>query len=314
MFARAAHCDVTPRDRPLRLAGYASRQRPVSAILDTIEIAALLLEGGRRRCLMLAFDLMIVGAELADLIRSRLRQLGFRPDEVMMLASHTHCAPATDSACARLGTPDPQFIDDAAEAVETLVRRVLAEPPCEIILEVFRGDLDHAVNRRRYWPFPTWDRTQGLQWASVTFSPYPAGPRDEQATVILIRAADGRAPLAAFSHYACHPTSVVPNEVISADYPGAIRSLLRERFGHIPCVFAPGFCGDITPRLVPLARRQTLGERFAKLRRMIIAGYTWPAVVPADSVAWRESLVARLGAIIANGPSQTLRPARLRMG
>ena len=298
----------------MRLAGYASRQTPVSAVLDPIEIAALLLEDGGRRCLILGFDLMIVGADFADAIQSRLGRIGFRPDEVMMLASHTHCAPATDSACARLGTPDPQFIRDATEAVERLVRRMLGEEPREIILEVFRGSLDHAVNRRRAWPLPTYDRTQGLQWASVTFSPYPAGPRDEQATVILVRAADDGTPLAAFSHYACHPTSGVPPEAISADYPGAIRGLLRARFGDIPCVFAPGFCGDITPRLVPSERRETLGERFARFRRMVIAGYMVPTVTSADSVAWRESLVARLGAIIAEGPANTLRPARLRSG
>jgi hypothetical protein len=263
---------------------------------------------------VLAFDLMIVGAELADLVHSRLGKLGFRADEVMMLASHTHCAPATDQACARLGAPDVQFIRDAAAAVETLVRRILSEQPRDIVLEVFRGSLDHSINRRRYWPFPTYDRTQGLQWASVTFSPYPAGPRDEQATVMLVRAADDRTPLAAFSHYTCHPTSMVPNEVISADYPGAIRGLLRQRFGDIPCLFAPGFCGDITPRLVPSEQRQTLGERFAKFRRMVVAGYMVPSVTSADSVAWRESLVARLGAVIAGGPSQTLRPERARTG
>src|SRR5262249_53283138 len=162
-----------------------------------------------------------------------------------------------DAACARLGTPDSRFINDAADAVDDLVRQVLKTQPREIIVEVFRGDLDHSVNRRRSWPFPTWDRTQGLQWASVTFSPYPAGPRDEQATLVLVRAADDRAPLAAFSHYTCHPTSVVPTDVISADYPGAVRALLRERFGNIPCLFAPGFCGDITPRLVSSAQRET---------------------------------------------------------
>jgi hypothetical protein len=314
MFARAAHCDVTPRDRPVRLAGFASRQTPVSAVLDPIEISALLLEGGGRRCLIVGFDLMIVGAELVGLIHARLANLGFRPNEVMMLASHTHCAPATDLACARLGTPDLQFVHDAAETVETLVRRMLGEPPREIILEVFRGQLDHAINRRRYWPFPTWDRTQGLQWASVTFSPYPAGPRDERATIIVVRSADDRAPLAVFSHYTCHPTSVVPTDAISADYPGAIRSLLRGRFGEIPCLFAPGFCGDITPRLVPAKQRQSLGERVARLRRMVIAGYMVPTVTSADAVAWRESLVAGLGAIISDGPSQTLRPERLRSG
>jgi hypothetical protein len=106
----------------------------------------------------------------------------------------------------------------------------------------------------------------------------------------------------------------VPNDVISADYPGAIRALLRGRFGNIPCLFAPGFCGDITPRLVPSALRQTLGERFASFRRMVIAGYMWPVTSSADSVAWRESLVNRFGAIIDGGVSQTLRPMCLQSG
>jgi hypothetical protein len=107
---------------------------------------------------------------------------------------------------------------------------------------------------------------------------------------------------------------VEPPDAISADYPGAIRRLLRTCFGKIPCLFAPGFCGDITPRLVPSEQRQTLGERFAGLRRMIIAGYMVPTVTSADAVAWRESLAARLGAIIAEGAAKTLRPGDLRSG
>ncbi len=39
-----------------------------------------------------------------------------------------------------------------------------------------------------------------------------------------------------------------------------------------------------------------------------------PSVTSSDSVAWRESLVARLGAIIAGGPARTLRPERLQSG
>ena len=46
LFARSASCDVTPRDRPVRLAGYASRTSPVATILDPIEISAVLLECG----------------------------------------------------------------------------------------------------------------------------------------------------------------------------------------------------------------------------------------------------------------------------
>ena len=155
MFARAAFCDVTPRDRPVQLAGSAQR-RTASMILDPIEISALLLESDGCRCLILSFDLMIVGSELQTLVLSRLEPLGFVPEEVMLLASHTHNAPATDRACERLGTPDLKFVTDAADAAEELVRRIERELPASVSLDIFRGKLNHSINRRRHWPFPDW--------------------------------------------------------------------------------------------------------------------------------------------------------------
>src|ERR1700690_2631664 len=95
LLARAACCDVTPRDRPVRLAGYALRDAPVSTVLDPIEISALLLECGGQRCVIFSFDLMLVGTELQNLILSRLEWLGFGTDEVILLASPTHNAPPT---------------------------------------------------------------------------------------------------------------------------------------------------------------------------------------------------------------------------
>jgi hypothetical protein len=61
MFVRAASSDVTPRNRPVRLAGYAARKQPITTVHDEIEISAVLLEAGSRRCLIFSFDLMIVG-------------------------------------------------------------------------------------------------------------------------------------------------------------------------------------------------------------------------------------------------------------
>ena len=69
----------------------------------------------------------------------------------------------------------------------------------------------------------------GFQLTSVTFSPNPSGPKDERATVILLRMTDGGQPLAVIWHYTCHPTAVIPDTVISSDYPGAVRLALRAR-------------------------------------------------------------------------------------
>ncbi len=180
MFARAASCDVTPRDRPVRLAGYALRETPASTILDPIEISVILLEASEQRCLIFGFDLMIVGSELQNLILSKLERLGFRSDEVVLLASHTHNSPATDQACERLGIPDIEFVNDVAAAAEALVRKIQREHPSEVNLDVFQGRLNHSINRRRYWPFPTFGRTYGFRLTSMSFAPIRQVPRTSE--------------------------------------------------------------------------------------------------------------------------------------
>jgi hypothetical protein len=304
---------VTPRDRQVRLAGYALRKAPTSTLLDPIEISVVLLECSGHRCLIFSLDLMIVGSELQNLIHSRLRPLGFAPDEVVLLASHTHSAPATDQACARLGIPDAEFVNDVAEAAENLVRQIHRQPASEVRLEVFRGQLDHSINRRRYWPFPTLGRTYGFRLTSVSLSPNPSGPRDERATVALLRKVDGEA-LGIIWHYTCHPTAVVPENVISSDYPGAVRRALRERFGEIPCVFAQGFCGDIRPNITISPRKTGLRERLRRTIRTIMSGPMFVEPSADDWMRWSQNLATGVCDIAQGEPVKTFSPARLQTG
>ena len=314
MFARAASCDVTPRDRPVRLAGYATRKAPVSTILDPIEISAVLLECSGHRCLIFSFDLMIVGSELQDMILLKLQRLGFGPSEVVLLASHTHYAPATDQACQRLGMPDIEFVNELAEAAENLVRQIQQQQPSEVGLSVFRGQLDHSINRRRYWPFPTLGRTYGFRLTSVSLAPNLSGPKDEKATVILLRKVDDGKILGVVWHYTCHPTAVVPENAISADYPGAVRRALRQRFGEVPCVFAQGFCGDIRPNIA--APTQTVGLR-QRLRRMIRTVASGPSFTDPSAegwARWSQSLAAAVCEIAQGSPVRTISPTSLQTG
>jgi hypothetical protein len=309
LFARSASCDVTPRDRPVRLAGYAVRTTPISTILDPIEISAVLLEGAGARALIFSFDLMIVGSELQTTIVGRLAKHGFQPNEIILLASHTHFAPATDTACARLGVPETQFVNDVAVAAEGLLLRMMREPASEITLEILQGRLDHSISRRRAWPYPTLGRT-GLRLRSIAMAPEPQGATDELATVLLLRRTNDAEVMGIIWHYTCHPTAVVPLDAISADFPGTVRRALRTRFGEVACVFAQGFCGDISPKLRPSTRKPGLGTR---LRRMV-SGPTFPAAAAEEWTRWSENLAARV-VEIASGPSEKkTSPANLAIG
>ncbi|MEZ5820083.1 MAG: hypothetical protein R3D82_04680 [Xanthobacteraceae bacterium] len=314
MYARAASCDITPRGRPVRLAGYAARRQPVSTVLDPIEVSAVLLEAGGRRCLIVSFDLMVVGAELQQAIHAGLALHGFAQAEIMLLASHTHFAPATDRACAPLGEPDAQFVAEVAAAVENLVARMLQASPVESRLEIRRGRLDHSVNRRRFWPLPTVGRTYGFRLTSTVMAPDPERPTNELATVLLLRRADDDGVIAAIWHYTCHATAVIPWDVISADFPGAVRRLLRQRFGDIPCLFVQGCCGDISPKLAGSPVREGTAGRLRRFARMMISGPTFPPRIAGDWVRWSESLAAGVAAIAGQPADEAHAPKTLSTG
>jgi hypothetical protein len=286
------------------------RKAPVTTILDRLEISAVLLECAAQRCLIFSFDLMIVGSELQNAILSKLERLGFAPDEVMLLASHTHTAPATDQACEPLGIPDTAFVNDAATAAENLVRQIQQQQSSEVSFEVFQGKLDHSVSRRRFWPFPTFGRMYGFRLTSIAFAPNPSAPSDERATVVLLRTSHGKL-VGLIWHYTCHPTAVVPQDVVSADYPGAVRRALRERFGEIPCVFAQGFCGDIRPNIKTSARWRT---RLRQMIRMIASGPLFAPPSAEEWTRWSRSLAAGICDIARGEPVTTFSPASLQTG
>jgi hypothetical protein len=75
----------------------------------------------------------------------------------------------------------------------------------------------------------------------------PDGIADD--TVLVARATDDAgATLATFVNYACHPTTLAwENQLISPDYPGAMRELV-EQATHAPCIFLQGASGDLGPR------------------------------------------------------------------
>jgi hypothetical protein len=311
MFARSAFCDVTPRSLKVQLAGYAARQAPTGRVLDPIEISAVLLEHGSDRCLIFSFDLMIIGAELDKMIRTKLLDRGYPSAEIVLLASHTHSAPATDRACERLGAAEPEIVEALAEAAETLVDRIGVQRRTQISLSICQGRLNHSINRRRHWPFPTFGRTYGFRLKSISMAPNPEGARNEQATITLLRAENGRV-VGILWHYTCHPTSVADN-AISADYPGTARRALRQRFGEVPCVFIPGFCGDVRPNMTSTLK-PPLRERVRQFARMLVSGPTFVRCSSEDAARWRESLATAVCAIAQSRGPRALPLEELQVG
>lgn len=313
MLIRAGSCDITPRDGPVRLAGYASRIEPTSHVLDSIEISAVLFEAAETRCLIVSFDLLFVGPQLQDLIFDKFAGIGFDPSEIMLLASHTHFAPATDATLWRIGPADSSYVDRVATAAEMLVRQIVGQAPRSVRMEVLCGRLAHSTNRRRYWPFPTASKTYGLRLGSVVMAPNAKAPTDERVTILLLRDVNDGAVPAALWHYTCHPTAVTPHNAVSPDYPGTVRRALRSRFGEIPLVFIQGFCGDIRPNL-RASGKQGLWKRIKRVAKTLLVGPEFETPTSDEWARWGGDLAETVLAI-AEGPiSKVVAPERLAVG
>jgi hypothetical protein len=253
-------------------------------LTDPLEVNALLVSQGRRRCLLLSFDLLFIGGELERQIRSALAAgQGLADQEIFLFASHTHFAPPTDESLPRLGPYDAGYAARIVTTVIELAAELQTRPPRACRLEVKQGKLDHSINRRLPRRLPLYTRSQGVSFQRVIFGPNPKGPRDETATFVwLVDTLTGER-MAALWHYACHPVGRVPREVISADFPGAGRKAIRAACrAELPVLFLQGFCGDIRPNIV--ADKATgLRKRLRNLVRAAIGG-----VVPMEygSTAW----------------------------
>jgi len=234
--------DITP-GRSVPLAGFRARTAAYETVADRLEANAVLLTDGGTRLVLLGVDVLYVGPRIRAELLERLRGVVL-PGELLLCASHTHFAPATDPTKPLLGRVDDAYVEELLGRLETLVRRTLAVQRAATV-RYAEGFADHSINRRLLRKF-TVDRS-GLRFNAMLSAPNPLGPRDERVRVMTIHGPSHEV-LAVIWNYACHPVGYPERLMVSADFPGVVRAALRQRYGlRIPVVFLQGFSGDTRP-------------------------------------------------------------------
>lgn len=251
----AGFVDITPRDR-LPLAGYLKRKAPFTAIADPLEANILVVGTNEGRAALVCVDLLYPGGGLRDAIARAVSDI-IPSDHLLVAASHTHFAPATDPLLPRLGLASGAYISMVVERVSDLVRQLANRCDAPAGLYYSTGQAHHAINRR----LPVFGFRLRPPFLKTRWEMRPnfEGPRDE--TIRVLAARDPRHSLTALCwSYGCHPVEF-PNWLhVSSDYPGAVRKALRDRFGPIPVLFWQGFSGDVRPCCVRAAAKDWLGR------------------------------------------------------
>jgi len=223
-LAGVAKVDITP-PVGVMLEAY-HRDGPSTGTLDRLYVTALLLARQRDEPLViLGVDNVALLPSETDSIREVLAQkLGIGDERVMILLSHTHSGPRIT----------PGYLQELHEkAIEAAERAAASLVPATLGWGV--GHVDASVNRR-----PQCQRRPEL-------APPSRAIPDQRVGILRVNEHNGR-PLAALIWYTAHGSVLKrDSNVISADWPGAVRHVV-EKGTDCTVLVAPGAAGNVDAR------------------------------------------------------------------
>lgn len=239
--AGVGRADITPEE-PVRLAGYASRDKPTSAIIQRLFAKALALKDDSGRVsLLVSADTIGTPAWFNDALAGRVeRELGVPRARFLFACSHSHSAPVVSGclddmydlsaeekkACERYTA---LFLERAFAAAKEAVTRL-----APAALGFGEGRAGFAGNRRAFGP------------RGVGFGINPSGAVDHAVPVLHVAAKDG-APAALVFGYACHCTTPGATDEVGGDWAGYAQEYLEAAFPGVTALAVIGCGADANP-------------------------------------------------------------------
>lgn len=271
--AGAAAVDITPKEFPINMPGGFSKNFAEDAH-DPLHSRALVLDDGTTVLAIVVVDNINISRETGDAVRAiATERSGIAPENILVAATHTHSAP-------RSGTV-------SGPAAEVAYNRIFVEGVAESIVRAHGALRPAAVghgahplpeevfNRRWYLkpgkmplnPFGEMDQVKMNPGRTAEVLDRPAGPTDPDVTILSVREAKGRKPIALLASYSLHYVGAPPKGQVSADYFGEFARLMpfRLRAGdEFVAMMANGTSGDINN--IPFQVTRPPREPFEQIR------------------------------------------------
>lgn len=236
--------DISPL-LPIRLAGYAGRNRPADKADHPLLVQALALRNSAgERLVLVALDNCEVSRRFMEPLVDQYTALHQLPrGSVAVVSSHTHSAPVLEDTLTDMAQPTP-----AERETITAYSRLLKDKLTEVVgaalsdmrparLEYGVGRATFAMNRRVY---------RGDQ---VVFGDNPDGPVDWDVPVLRIQDTN-QATRAVVFGYACHGTCIRGGDdwyVVCGEYMAYARQHLEAAYPGAMALYLTGMGGDIDP-------------------------------------------------------------------
>ncbi|HZV07969.1 MAG TPA: neutral/alkaline non-lysosomal ceramidase N-terminal domain-containing protein [Gemmataceae bacterium] len=284
-----AQVKITP-ERPVFLAGYASRNKPFSKVEADLYAKALALEDGQgNRAVLVTTDLVGLPAAVAEPICERLRdKAGLKREQILLNSSHTHTGPMLllrvpngDGDGDRLTASDlernVEYTRQLQDKIVDVVQRATAHlEPAKLSWGV--GVCPFVMNRREFTA------------NGVILGVNPRGLADRTAPILRIDAPNGKLQAVLFGA-AVHGTTLGGDIYeLCGDYAGFAQAYVEEKHPSVQAMFMIGCAGDANPYprgTMTLAREHgvTLGKEVCRLLESKLRPVRGPLHIAFDKAA-----------------------------
>lgn len=288
--AGLAKAIITP-EKPVWMAGYASRSKPSEGKIHDLNAKALAIEdAGRGRVVLVTTDLLGLPRALSTEIAEQARKsYGLKREQILFNSSHTHTGPVLSgslSGAYNLDAAQSKAVDEYTAQLKTKLIALIGDAikdlgPAKLAYGV--GTAPFAMNRRQ------------LKQGSMIIGVNPEGVADREVPVLSVSSPDGRLRGVVFG-YACHNTTLTGEFYqLSGDYAGFAQEAIEKEHPGAMALFVLGCGADINPyprSQLDVARNH--GETLARSVDAVLKG----SLTPIDG-----QVKSRLGVVMI--PFQT---------
>jgi neutral ceramidase len=244
-----ARIDITP-DKPVMLAGYASRINLSRGVHDPLSARAMALENNGKRLVLLSADILGFYNDTAEPLRQAiLKECKLQPADLFMCAIHTHSAPTPILDFAKGHSNNVQYTRSLQGKLTQVVRQAL-DRLAPVVVGVGTGSSPVGVNRREVV-------RDNAGKTNIVLGRNPSVLTDREVQVLKLTRGETNELAGVLFAYATHSTSLGPrNYLISGDIHGLaaqfIEKHLDARAEALALPFA-GASGNIDPwyRVLP---------------------------------------------------------------
>ncbi|MBI4663987.1 MAG: neutral/alkaline non-lysosomal ceramidase N-terminal domain-containing protein [Verrucomicrobia bacterium] len=232
--AGTAKIDITP-DKPVTLAGYASRTNLSRGVHDPLSARATAFEQDGQRMVLLSLDLLGFYNGTAEPLREAiLSACRLQPSDLFLSAIHTHSAPTPSLDLQRGHSNNVEYTRSLQGKLVEVTRQAL-ERMAPMQVGVGSGSSPVGANRREV----VRDNSGNTR---IVLGRNPSLAIDREVQVLKLTRSGSDELAGVLFAYATHSTSLGPrNYLISGDVHGLAAQFLEKHLG--PGVVAPPFAG-----------------------------------------------------------------------